>query len=78
VADSQQELKYMELGVCGFEILITTIKYLVGHVARMTKQNIFIDAGIHVLSSGVGVVVHLAADSQSTSSSGYRASLWDP
>jgi hypothetical protein len=27
---------------------------------------------------GVGVGVLLAADSQSTSKSGYRASLWDP
>jgi hypothetical protein len=27
---------------------------------------------------GVGVGVLLAADSQSTSTSGYRASLWDP
>jgi hypothetical protein len=30
------------------------------------------------VSSGVGVGVLLAADSQSTSKSGYRASLWDP
>jgi hypothetical protein len=27
---------------------------------------------------GVGFVVVLAVDSQATSSSGYRASLWDP
>jgi hypothetical protein len=30
------------------------------------------------LGVGVGIGVLLAADSQSTSSSGYRASLWDP
>jgi hypothetical protein len=30
----------------------------------------------NILSFGVGVL--LAADSQSTSKSGYRASLWDP
>jgi hypothetical protein len=30
------------------------------------------------LGTGVGVGVLLAADSQSTSASGYRASLWDP
>jgi hypothetical protein len=29
-------------------------------------------------SSGVGVGVLLAADSQLTSASGYRASLWNP
>jgi hypothetical protein len=32
----------------------------------------------HLWISGVGVGVLLAADSQPTSSSGYRASLWDP
>jgi hypothetical protein len=31
---------------------------------------------ITILDIGVGVL--LAADSQSTSKSGYRASLWDP
>jgi hypothetical protein len=30
------------------------------------------------LTSEVEVEVHIAADRQSTSSSGYRASLWDP
>jgi hypothetical protein len=30
------------------------------------------------LNVGVGVGVRLAADSQSTSKSGYRASFWDP
>jgi hypothetical protein len=34
--------------------------------------------GWRLLSNGVGVGVLLAADSQSTSTSGYRASLWDP
>jgi hypothetical protein len=32
----------------------------------------------HNSGHGVGVGVLLAADSQSTSSSGYQASLWDP
>jgi hypothetical protein len=32
----------------------------------------------HRLTDRLGVGVLLAADSQSTSSSGYRASLWDP
>jgi hypothetical protein len=36
----------------------------------------YINITITILDIGVGVV--LAADSQSTSKSGYRASLWDP
>jgi hypothetical protein len=39
--------------------------------------DIFI-ASVGWIERYIGVGVLLAADSQSTSSSGYRASLWDP
>jgi hypothetical protein len=46
----------------------------VGKIWRWSSTNPFFDAQFAFI--GVGVL--LAADSQSTSSSGYRASLWDP
>jgi hypothetical protein len=52
-------------------------RYITGDrdVQEPTSLSSLMTAGVGV---GVGVGVLLAADSQSTSKSGYRASLWDP
>jgi hypothetical protein len=56
---------------------------MLSYILFIKMPNILIVIVIQILVTALkqdvlGVGVLLAADSQSTSSSGYRASLWDP